>query len=342
MGLIGLVAKAFLFGCNRTEVQGLEKFVRILDERKRVEGRKRGLLTVSNHISVIDDPVMWGTLPLRHLLSPDNLRWSLGSHDICFKNKVRSNFFTLGQVLPTHRSAYSAHGGLFQPTMTQCIRLLSSPPFTSSPSPGAIDPLSSPSTYTTTGSDTFPAPSSYQSRSHSWVHIFPEGKVRQHPTRSLRYFKWGIARLILEADPCPTIVPVWIEGLDNVIHHSRPKPRFIPRMGEDIKIVFGEEFDAEQAFGALRSRWRDIVRKGEESQDRKLDVGELSDRLKGGEEVMELRIECAMRVREEVLKVRKGMGWPDEEPENKLAKTWKEERDMREGKRKDGSWEKDM
>jgi hypothetical protein len=45
MGLTGLAVKAFLFGCNRTEIQGLEKFVRILDERKDVGGRKRGLLT---------------------------------------------------------------------------------------------------------------------------------------------------------------------------------------------------------------------------------------------------------------------------------------------------------
>jgi len=45
MGLTGLAAKAFLFGCNRTEAQGLEKFVRLLDERKNIEGRKRGLLT---------------------------------------------------------------------------------------------------------------------------------------------------------------------------------------------------------------------------------------------------------------------------------------------------------
>jgi monolysocardiolipin acyltransferase len=187
----------------------------------------------------------------------------------------------------------------------------------------------------------FPAPSSYRSRSHSWVHIFPEGKVHQHPTRSVRYFKWGVARLILEADPCPTIVPIWIEGLDNVMHESRPKPRFIPRIGRDIKVVFGEEFDAERVFGDLRSRWRDIVRKEEECRGRKLDVGVLTDRLKGSEEVIELRIECARRVREGVLNVRKGMGWLDEEPKNELAEAWKEESDKREGKMKDGSWEKD-
>jgi monolysocardiolipin acyltransferase len=165
--------------------------------------------------------------------------------------------------------------------------------------------------------------------------------VHQHPTRSLRYFKWGVARLILEADPCPTIVPIWIEGLDNVMHESRPNPRFIPRVGKDIKVVFGEEFDAEWAFGALRSRWRDIVKKGKEGRGRKLDVGVLTDELKRSQEATELRIECARRMREEMLKVRRGMGWPDEDPMNELAKTWKEEGGKREGKMKDGSWEKD-
>jgi monolysocardiolipin acyltransferase len=33
----------------------------------------------------LDEPLMWGVLPFRHLLAPDTMRWSLGSHDICFK-----------------------------------------------------------------------------------------------------------------------------------------------------------------------------------------------------------------------------------------------------------------
>src|SRR4051794_29765156 len=127
----------------------------------------------------MDDPLVWGVLPFRYLTSPENLRWILGSHDICFKNKsacfcptttcTRSNvlcratssFFTLGQVLPTHRLAHSTHGGLFQPTMTQTVRLLSHGPFHTSTdpskpvdqalsSPDLSDPFSSPHlTYST-------------------------------------------------------------------------------------------------------------------------------------------------------------------------------------------------
>lgn len=35
----------------------------------------------------LDDPLIWGILPLRYAFNPENLRWGLGAHDICFKNK---------------------------------------------------------------------------------------------------------------------------------------------------------------------------------------------------------------------------------------------------------------
>lgn len=42
---------------------------------------------VSNHTSVVDDPVMWGVLPWRYLMDREGNRWSLGSHDICFTGR---------------------------------------------------------------------------------------------------------------------------------------------------------------------------------------------------------------------------------------------------------------
>jgi monolysocardiolipin acyltransferase len=33
----------------------------------------------------MDEPLIWGVLPFRHLVAPTTMRWSLGSHDICFK-----------------------------------------------------------------------------------------------------------------------------------------------------------------------------------------------------------------------------------------------------------------
>ena len=44
-----------------------------------------------------------------------------------------------------------------------------------------------------------------------WVHIYPEGKVNTDPTTMLR-FKWGLGRLIMEADVPPFVVPMYHAG----------------------------------------------------------------------------------------------------------------------------------
>ncbi len=45
MGTIGVLSRLFMFGANRTEVHGLEKFLVLLDEREDIESRRRGLIT---------------------------------------------------------------------------------------------------------------------------------------------------------------------------------------------------------------------------------------------------------------------------------------------------------
>lgn len=267
------------------------------------------------------------------------------------------SFFTLGQVLPTHRAAHSAYGGLFQPTMKEAIRLLSRPsaPYrggshkslvnSSVLSPDLEDPFSSPNhTYSTNGIDTFPAPSSYESRKYSWVHIFPEGRIHQHPQKTMRYFKWGVARLILEPDVCPDIIPIWIEGTDQIMHESRSWPRFIPRINKQCGVWFGENVggDGNTAFHDLRHKWRLLVDANERQDASGLELGVLSHDLQYGEEAVALREECTRRIRREVLKVRRKRGLPDEDPKEGLVETWREEGGKREGKMKDGSWVKDV
>jgi monolysocardiolipin acyltransferase len=34
--------------------------------------------------------MIWGVLPTKYLFNPDNLRWGLGSYDLCFQNKYCS------------------------------------------------------------------------------------------------------------------------------------------------------------------------------------------------------------------------------------------------------------
>ncbi|KAI9804082.1 MAG: hypothetical protein M1825_001483 [Sarcosagium campestre] len=410
MGVVGSLSRVFLYGANRTEVEGLQPFLRILDERSDVNSRERGLITVSNHISVMDEPLLWGILPTKYLFSPHAMRWSLGAADICFNNTPVATFFTLGQVLPTHRLAYSSHGGLFQPTMTQAIRLLSRGPFPvdSLPSPSSSstttatprtgisiidDPFSSnqlsyPSSssssssssstglsttqkqYSTTGQDAYPLPTRYTStRAHSWLHVFPEGKVHQHESRTMRYFKWGVARLLLEAEPIPRLVPIWIEGFNDVMDETRSFPRWIPRPARRIHVLIGDEVDAEERFGDLRARWRQLVRETEsksntvpsprslegkkatttievteeEATETEAALGVLNDEgLKYGDIATALRIECTKRVRDEVLRLRNARGWPPEDPKAGLVDTWLQEGQGRQGRMLDGSWLRDV
>lgn len=365
----------------------------------------------------LDDPLIWGVLPLRMAFQPWTLRWGLGAHDILFQNQGLGAFFTLGQVVPVHRSMHSPHGGPFQPSMTQALRLLSSypfktlpdhnhhhqPPTTPAPSNTTItttarsrlladlrDPFTDGGlTYTTTGRDVHTAPSAFLSNRHAWVHVFPEGLVHQHPDRQLRYFRWGVARLILEAEPMPDLVPVFVDGTADIMHEDRGWPRPVPRPGKDVRIAFGDRVDMEATFGDLRRRWKALVRTEVERRDaeirvaearieaaetrlsekalaadrqagrhgiiaargqlppglRKPDVlriGELTEELKYGREAEEIRIEVANRVRNEVLKLRKSLGYPDEDPKDKLglAQTWAKDPKTPKKSPVDGSIEK--
>jgi len=296
----------------------------------------------------IDDPLIWGVLPFRHLCNPSNMRWSLGSYDICFTNPFLSAYFSLGQVLPTHRLAHSVHGGLFQPTITQCIRLLSSGPFAPLPpyaTPGTrlkhsaplTDPFSSPNNdaqhYTTTGHDTFPSPSSHRSRRHAWLHVFPEGKVHQADAYGVRYFRWGVARLILEAEPCPDVVPIWIEGPEDVMPEARPPPRWVPRFGARLSVTFGERVPR-RVWEGFRERWRRLVERVGAAEGGVLEAEELRE----GREAVLLRIEVASAVRDEIMKLRRGRGWTDEDPKASVVETYAKEGRRGTGRMDDGSW----
>ncbi|KAF1344805.1 hypothetical protein BDV97DRAFT_362566 [Delphinella strobiligena] len=352
-GWVGTACRTFLLSLNRLEVNGWEGFQKLLDERADVGARQRGLITVSNHTSVLDDPVLWGALPYSYHWNPENLRWSLASHDLAFQSKFTCFFFNIGNTLPCHRLAHSPFGGLFQPTITQAIRLLSNGPFLaprSVPTQASItrsdipDPFSdSHLTYSTNGQDSFPAPSAYANRRFAWVHIFPEGKVHQKEDKTMRYFKWGVSRLILEADTVPDLVPMWIEGFDSVMHESRTWPRFIPRGNNDISVTFGDKVDMEERFGDLRTKWQQLKYKVQAKSGKQDELGVIKDEeLMTGSEAVKLRMECTMRVREEVLKVRRGRGLPDEDPKCGLVDTWAMEGDAEQGKMGDGSFVKDM
>lgn len=45
MGAVGLTCRGFLVGLSNLEVNGMDRFLKLLEERKDVQGRQRGLIT---------------------------------------------------------------------------------------------------------------------------------------------------------------------------------------------------------------------------------------------------------------------------------------------------------
>lgn len=81
--------------------------------RGAIEGRGAGraLLTVSNHVSVVDDPfVVALAAPPSALLSRSRSRWGWCAQELCFGHWATARFFGSGQLHPVVRGA-----GLGQP-----------------------------------------------------------------------------------------------------------------------------------------------------------------------------------------------------------------------------------
>ena len=189
--------------------------------------------------------------------------------------------------------------------MTEAVRLLSG-----RPPPDLVQPKF----FSSNGTDSFLAPSQFTSNRHAWVHVFPEACCHQKQDSSLRYFKWGISRLILESEPAPDFIPMFAHGLQHVMPEDRGWPRWAPRVGNRIRFAVGEVVNVEELFGRQRAAWRQLAEKKE------------MDALKQDPEAVRLRVEVAKTVRDEVEKLRESLGLPPEKDHSvALAETWAEE-----------------
>ncbi|KAI0667414.1 acyltransferase-domain-containing protein [Trametes maxima] len=204
VSIVGLGSKALMnIGfCSSVTVNGLDNLVKALESEERNNGR--GIVTMSNHISTLDDPVAWGVLPAHYYRNSRMTRWTLGASDIMFTNPVFSTFFRYGQVIETFRGK-----GIFQPAIDTAVEKLNR---------------------------------------GDWIHLFGEGRVNQDssdPSSSnaarLIRFKWGIGRIMMEAQKPPVIVPMWLTGFDKLMPEGRPFPyNFVPKPGAALSVTFGE------------------------------------------------------------------------------------------------------
>jgi 1-acyl-sn-glycerol-3-phosphate acyltransferase len=91
---------------------------------------------------------------------------------------------------------------------------------------------------------------------NAWVHVFPEGKVNEEKTE-IR-LKWGVGRLLAEAECSPTLLPLWHIGMDDVLPNQRP---YIPQIGKKVTILFGEPIEFRTLLDKLRERKASEVRR---------------------------------------------------------------------------------
>jgi hypothetical protein len=76
-------------------------------DQSSIQQQKRGLLTVSNHRSLFDDPgIISCLLPLPNAIQPSYQRWGICSQEYCFNDALPSlikGYIGAGQVLPICR-----------------------------------------------------------------------------------------------------------------------------------------------------------------------------------------------------------------------------------------------
>lgn len=312
-----LASKAIVYLAYKPRIFGLDELDKAL-ERSKIENR--GLITVMNHMSVVDDPFFWGILPMRYYRDIDTIRWGFAASNVCFTNTVLAHFFSLGKVLSTERFG----AGPFQGSVDAAIRLLSPDDTLDIDFPAPRQPLVA---------EQIKPPMELKNKlsvvrlKPSWFHVFPEGFVLQlEPpfSNSMRYFHWGISRLLVESTRPPIVLPIFSTGFEKIAPESAaesPLERFMPRnFRHEINVFFGEPI-ADSIIDNFRSEWRKLVEKYHDPKN----PFDLSEQLKNGEEAKELRSRIAATLREAVADVRHKIAqFPVEDPRFKLPEFWKQ------------------
>lgn len=272
---------------------------------KKSKDEDRGLLTMMNHMSVVDDPFIWGVFPWKIYRHLDNIRWCLGAENVCFNGKALSTFFSLGQVLATGRFGV----GPFQGSIDACIRLLS--PYNTLPAANKNEKHD---------------PKRYVHMKPAWVHVYPEGFVLQlQPpfNNSMRYFKWGFTRMILEATKPPVVVPIFTTGFEKIASEETAEDmieRFLPsNFGTEINVTVGDQID-DKIITVYRKEWQDLVKKYSDPKT----PNDLNDELKYGKDAEDLRSRLAAELRTHISDIRHNeRQYPIEDPRFKSPFWWK-------------------
>ncbi|KAL2966149.1 hypothetical protein AAZX31_16G100800 [Glycine max] len=111
---VGAFAKTVSSLLNTAAVHNADTLLRLVRSRPHCVP----LINVSNHMSTLDDPVMWGFKGFP-IFDTKLARWVFAAEDICFKNALYSYIFRVGKCIPITRG-----GGIYQEHMIEALERL--------------------------------------------------------------------------------------------------------------------------------------------------------------------------------------------------------------------------
>ena len=213
---IGMVATLFVFilrVLNNLKVYGKQKLMNLVWNRSKTQG----LLTVSNHMSVMDDPGLWSAMLPWYRMRPEQMRWSVCTDDVFFcLNGKMAPIFGGGNVIPLDR-----RGSLEQPLFKRFHEKLDGGSWCHIFAEGRV----------------------WQ----SW-------RFDKNET-NLGKFKFGVGKLIAHSSVTPIVIPVYHRGMDKIVPEKQYKDEkkrkkrasvpitIIPKMGKTVHMHIGDPVD---------------------------------------------------------------------------------------------------
>ena len=219
---------AFLYGTSSSiTIKGMEVLERHLPGSRKVFASSEEMkevppvITVSNHISVLDEPLMMSLIagPGR-LLRPSTMRWTLCAQEITHVNPAFASFFGLAKGLPILRGA-----GLKQVGMKVFA-----------------DKLSLPNSWL----HIFPEGRCWQP---------PEYDIGG----SHAYLRRGVGALVASAQTTPVIIPIVHWGMEKVKPRDATGKSGALHFPDRVVVKVGEPVDVTDLLEQYPNRYRNVA-----------------------------------------------------------------------------------
>jgi len=224
--LFGVVFSIILRVLNRFRAHNLKELLSLIWKRP----NSRGLLTVSNHQSVIDDPGLFSAFVPWWILPINKFRWTICTEDVFFANSILQKMLGAGNGLPLDRS-----GSLEQPMFQRFQEKLDQGNWC----------------------HIFPEGRVWQ----TWR--FEDSEVH------LGKFKFGVGKIIAHCKNEPIILPIFHKGMDKVIPEKvlndkkSKKPSkpisLVPKVGNLVQLYVGRPIDFSKKIADFRLKYPGII-----------------------------------------------------------------------------------